>query len=80
MVGWLVVGSVLWYMNYYRLFNAKSCLYIYIYIYIYNTEQSDGEVPAILELCRMRSTPLLPLLPNSLWPGMVAPNMALSMG
>ena len=46
----------------------------------YDTKQSDGEVPVMLELWRMRSTPSLPLLPGPLWPGMVAPDRALSMG
>ena len=34
--------------------------------------QSDGEVPVMLELSGMRSTPLLPLLPDPLRPGAVA--------
>ena len=46
----------------------------------YGTKQSDGEVPAVLELWKMRSTPLLPLLPGPLWPGVVAPDRALSIG
>ena len=46
----------------------------------YDTKQSDGEVQAVLELWRMRSTPLLPSLPGLLWPGVVAPDRALSMG
>ena len=33
----------------------------------------------MLELWRMRSTPLLPSLPGSLWPGVVAPDRVLSM-
>ena len=33
----------------------------------YGTKQSDGEVPVMLELWGMRSTPLLPLLPDPLW-------------
>ena len=41
----------------------------------YDTKQSDGEVPVMLELWGMRSTPLLPSLPGPLWPGMVAPDM-----
>ena len=45
-----------------------------------DTKQSAGEVPAVLELWRMRSTSLLPLLPGPLWPGVVAPDRALSMG
>ena len=45
----------------------------------YDTKQSNGDVPVILELWRMRSTLLLPLLPGPLWPGMVAPDRALSM-
>ena len=43
LLGWLIhssvilwsAGFVLWHINPYRLFNAKSCIYIYIYIYIY---------------------------------------------
>ena len=46
----------------------------------YDTELSDGEVPAVLELWGMRSTPSLPSLPGPLWPGVVAPDRALSMG
>ena len=46
----------------------------------YDTKQSDGEVPVMLELWGMRSTPSLPLLPGQLWPGVVAPDRALSMG
>ena len=34
----------------------------------------------MLELCGMRSTPLLPSLPGPLWPGVVAPVRVLSMG
>ena len=41
---------------------------------------SDGEVPVMLKLWGIRSTPLLPLLPGQLWPGVVAPDRALSMG
>ena len=46
----------------------------------YDTKQSDGEVPAMLELWGMQSTPSLPSLPGPLWPGVVAPDRALSMG
>ena len=46
----------------------------------YDTKQSDGEVPAVLELWGMRCTPSLLLLPGPLWPGVVAPDRALSMG
>ena len=42
---------------------------------VYDTKQSDGEVPAILELWGMRSTPSLPSLPGPLWPGVGAPDM-----
>ena len=42
--------------------------------------KSDGEVPVILGLCGIWSTPSLPLLPDPLWPGMVAPDMVLSIG
>ena len=46
----------------------------------YDTKQSDGAVPAVLELWGMRSTPSLPLLLGPLWPRVVAPDRALSMG
>ena len=45
----------------------------------YDTKQSDDEVPVMLGLWEMRSTPSLPLLSGPLWPGMVAPDRALSM-
>ena len=40
----------------------------------YDAKQSEGEVLAMLELWGMQSTPSLPLLPGSLWPGIVAPD------
>ena len=40
----------------------------------YDNKQSDGEVPAMLELWGMRSTPSLPSLPGPLWPVVVAPD------
>ena len=46
----------------------------------YDTKQSNGEVKVMLELWRMQSTSSLPLLPGPLWPRMVAPDRALSMG
>ena len=47
---------------------------------VYDTKQSDGEVPVMLELWGLRSTPSLPSLPGPLWVGVVAPDRALSMG
>ena len=46
----------------------------------YDTKQSDGEVPVMLELWGMQKTPSLLLLPGPLWPEVVAPDRALSMG
>ena len=46
----------------------------------YETKQSEGKVSVMLELWGMRSTPLLPLLPGPVWPGVVALDRALSMG
>ena len=46
----------------------------------YHIKQSDGEVPVMLGLCVMQSIPSLPLLLGSLWPGVITPNRALSMG
>ena len=45
----------------------------------YDTKQSDGEVPVMLELWGMQSTPLLPLLLSPLRSGVVAPDRVLSM-
>ncbi len=45
----------------------------------YDTKQSDGEVPVMLELWGMWSTPSLPLFPGAHWPGVVEPDRALSM-
>ena len=45
----------------------------------YDTKQSDGEVPVMLELWGMLSTPSLPSLPGLLWPELVAPDRVLSM-
>ena len=45
----------------------------------YDIKQSDEEATA-LDLWGMRSTLSLPLLPGSLWPGVVAPDWVLSMG
>ena len=42
-------------------------------------KQSDGEVPVMLGLLGMRSTPLLPSLLGPLWPGVVAPDRVLYM-
>ena len=41
----------------------------------YDTKQPDDEVPVILQLWGMQSTPSLPLLPGPLWPGVVAPDI-----
>ena len=46
----------------------------------YNTNQSNGEVPVMLELWVMRSIPLQPSLQDPLRPGVVAPDRVLSMG
>ena len=39
---------------------------------VYDTKKSDGDVRVMLELCRMRSTPLLPSLPSPILPFVVA--------
>ena len=45
-----------------------------------DSKQSDGEVPVMLKLWGMQSTPSLPSLQGPLLPGVVAPNRVLSMG
>ena len=46
----------------------------------YYTKQSDDKAPVMLEAWVMWSTPLLPMLPGILWPGVLAPDRVLSMG
>ena len=46
----------------------------------YDTKQSDGEVPVMLKLWGMWSTPSLPLLPGPFWSGVAAPDRSLSIG
>ena len=46
----------------------------------YDTKQSDGEASVMLELSRMRRTPLLPSFPGPLRPGLVATDMLPCMG
>ena len=46
----------------------------------YDVKKSDGEIPVMLELWEMPGTPSLPLLPGSLWSGVVALEKVLSMG
>ena len=43
-------------------------------------KQTDDEVPVMLELWGMRSTPSLPSLPGPLWLGMVVPEKVLFVG
>ena len=46
----------------------------------YDTKRSDGEVSVMQGLWGIQSTSSLPLPPNLLWPCVVAPDRALSMG
>ena len=46
----------------------------------FDTKQSDGEVPIMLKLWGIQSTPSLLSLPGPLWHGLVAPERVLSMG
>ena len=46
----------------------------------YDSKQPDGEVPLMLRLWGIRSTPSLPLLPGPLWRGVVAPGRVRDMG
>ena len=46
----------------------------------YGTKQSDGEGPLMLEFEVRQSTSSLLLIPDPLWPGLVALDRVLSMG
>ena len=46
----------------------------------YDTKLSNREISWMLGLWGMQSTLSFPLLPDPLWPGVVAPDRALSMG
>ena len=63
--------------------NTRKENYIYIFpneCPRYDIKQSDGEVPVMLELWGMQSTPSLLSLPGLLWPGDLATDMVFSMG
>ena len=45
----------------------------------YDTKLSDSKAPVILELWGMQSTPLLPSLQSSVWPGVIAIDKVLSL-
>ena len=47
---------------------------------VYDIKQSNSEVPVMLEIWGMQSTPSLPLLIDSYWAEVVAPDSVLSMG
>ena len=49
-------------------------------VFLYGTKPSIGEVPVMLELWGMQSTPSLTSLPGPIWPGLVAPDRVLSVG
>ena len=67
--------------EFHRLFNDEPfLLYILMKVCIYRNLHSHNEVQVMLGLWGMQSTPSLQLLPGPLWPGMVAPDRALSMG
>ena len=46
----------------------------------YDTNQFDGEVPVMLELWEMQSTPSLPTSLGPLWLRVVTPDRVLSIG
>ena len=47
---------------------------------VYDAKRSDSEVPVMMEIWGMRSTPLLTSLPGPLMPGAVASDRVLSIG
>ena len=73
-------GPVGWGCRTYQLHPSRRVRYLYNKCPGYDTNQSDGEVPVMLELWWMRSIPLLPSLQGPLLPGVVAPDRVLSMG
>ena len=50
------------------------------YTTLEDTKQSNGDIPAMLELWGVWHTPSLPSLPDPLWPKVVVPDRVLSMG
>ena len=61
---------------------SMGCIIYLLHLFrrVKYTKQSDGEVPIMLELWGMRSTPYLPSIPDPPWPEMVAPERVRSMG
>ena len=52
---------------------------ISVKVYDPQHDSSYGEASVMLEFWEMQSTPLLPLFPGLLYPGVVAPDVVLSM-
>ena len=78
-------SSNLWLPSQLRLYNTLTALLQWdktspVSVLDIRIKKYGGEVPIMLILWGMRSTPSLPLLPGSLWPGMVALDWSLSMG
>ena len=68
-----------WGCRIHRLFVCRGARPLTNEFPVYDTKQS-GEVPIMLELWGMRSTPSFPSLPGPLWHGVVAPGRVLSIG
>ena len=63
---------VCWGCRIYRLHLCRGVRPPLQWVSCYDTKHFDGKVPVMLELWGIRSTPSLPLLPGTLWPGLVA--------
>ena len=74
---------VIWGCRIHRLHLCRGVRHLLTYTHQwvswYDIKQSDGEPPVMLDLWGMWSTLLLSLIPDPLWPGVVAPGRVLSM-
>ena len=63
-----------WDCRIYRLLLCRGVIPPHNECPVYDTKQSDDEIPVMLELWEMQSTPSLLSLLGPLWPGGVAPD------
>ena len=57
-----------------RIYLLHLCRGVRLSVLDMTLNNSDGDVPVMLQIWGMLNTPLLPSLPGPLWPGVVAPD------
>ena len=70
----------LWHPNWFSPVGCSCRIHRLYECLAYDTKLSESDVPVMLKLWGMQSTPSLPSLPGPPWLGVVAPDRVLSMG